>query len=244
MMLQPELIASIELLYQTFAAYPLPKYTDPCLHCHAIEDEAKLHSMPLRDLGVNELRDYIADALLVWGSVAEFKHFLPRIFELYVTVPDPASELIDPEMILSKFRYGQWRTWPVHEQVAVETLLHALWAEILNDPDQADCFTDLESWLCAIAQAEDDLTPYLNQWVSDERPSASFALSSMLLASAVVRSGSTGRNAFWKDRDEQYAQVQRWVKTPAVLQKLQRARISSEGSPSENELEAAVQILM
>ena len=244
MELQAELRASIESLYETFSAYPLPRFTDPCLHCHTVEDEAKLHSMPLRDLGVAELRDYIADALLVWGGVTDFKHFLPRIYELYVTVPDPAMELLDPEMILSKFRYGQWRTWPLPEQLAVEAFLHALWGEILGTPPPADCFTDVESWLCAIAQAEDDLTPYLNQWINDQRLSASFALSSMLLSSAVARSGSTGRNAFWEDRGEQYAQVQHWIKTPAVFEKLERAHAASHGAPSESEFEAAMQILI
>jgi hypothetical protein len=243
MELHPGLKASIDCLYQTFSAYLLPDYTDPCLHCHTIEDDSKLRSKPLHDLGVEELRDYIADALLVWGSVSDFKHFLPRIFELYVTVPDPASELIDPEMILSKFRYGQWRTWPHPEQLAIESFLQALWAQILNDPPQAGCFTDVESWLCAIAQAEDDLTPYLNQWIHNQNPSASFALSSMLLSSAVVRPGSTGRNAFWEDRDKQYVQVQDWIKTPDVLRKLEAARTTAPDSSSESEFEAAIQIL-
>ena len=244
MELSADLRTSIEGLYQTFSVYPLPRYHNPCLHCHTVEQEAKLHSLPLRDLGAAELRDYMADALLVWGGVTDFKYFLPRMYELYLTVPDPETPMGPPETMLNKFRYAQWRTWPAKEQSAVEIFLHALWAQVLTDPPRPGWGTDcVENWLCAIAQAEDDLTPYLSQWIDDERPSASFALSSMLLSSAVVRPGTRGRNGFWDGRDEQYAQVQCWIKTPAVLQKLQRARETSIGSPAESEFEAAVQIL-
>lgn len=53
-----ELADSVEGLYKAFAEYPLPAYTDPCLHCHTMDDEAKLRSKPLRELGLDELRDY------------------------------------------------------------------------------------------------------------------------------------------------------------------------------------------
>lgn len=243
MEMTPELRASVEGLYETFSMYSLPKYTDPCLHCHTVEDEAKLHSLPLRQLGVAELRDYAADALSVWGGVNDFKHFLPRIFELLVTLTDPALDLTDPEILFSKFKSGDWQSWPASEQVAVRTFLHALWAEVLNHPPEADSFTDVESWLCSIAQAEDDLSPYLTQWIEDPRSSASFALSSLLLGSGVARSNSAGRNAFWENREDQYVQVQTWTKTSEVFHKLRNARIKSDSSISASEFEAALGVI-
>jgi hypothetical protein len=59
---------AIEGLYTAFSDYPLPKFTDPCLHCHSLEDEAKLRSAPLREIDSDHLRDYAVDALLVWGE--------------------------------------------------------------------------------------------------------------------------------------------------------------------------------
>ena len=79
----PNLQSAIERLYKVFSAHPCPVYTDPCLHCHTVEDDAKLRTRPLRQLSAGELNDYVSDALLVWGGVDDFKHFLPRILELY-----------------------------------------------------------------------------------------------------------------------------------------------------------------
>jgi hypothetical protein len=229
----PDLQLAIERLYQVFLAYPCPVYTDPCLHCHTVEDEAKLRSRPLRQLSAAELDDYVNDALLVWGSVSDFKHFLPRIFELYFSVTEPRFEFLDPEILFSKLRHGQWSTWPMQEQTAIRNLLHALWEEILGDAPQSDSFTDVQSWLCSIAQAEDDLKPYLHAWIHDQRMSASFALSSMLLSGG-------GRNAFWDGRESQYAQLQHWQKSQDVVTKLEQARALAESTPAKNEFEAAL----
>jgi hypothetical protein len=230
---------AIEGLYRAFSIYPLPKYTDPCLHCHSLDDESKLHDQPLRDLDLDHLRDYAVDALLVWGDEAVFKHFLPRIFELVATLPEPSLQLIDLEILFSKFRYGNWRTWPDDEQAAVERFLHSVWHEVLGDPPTEESYSDLESWICSIGQCEDDLSSYLHEWIEDERQSASLALSWLLLTSAVARTAKNGRNAFWDGRDNQYSQLQEWVKSPAVIQKLKVAEEGCADTELANEFAAA-----
>lgn len=235
-----ELLDAVEKLYTTFAVYPLPKYTDPCLHCHSLDEEKMLRSKPLRQLGLDDLRDYANDALLVWGDILVFKYFLPRIFDLYITVADPWLEISDPEIVFSKFRHGQWRAWPRAEQDAVEFFLHAVWNDVLKNPPVGGNYVDVESWLCAIGQSEDDLTLYLEQWERDESQSACLALSAFLLSSAIVLSKRCGRNAFWKDRDIQYAQLQTWAKSPAVQEKLIRA---SKEWPELDEFRAAISIV-
>jgi len=235
-----ELADAVERLYRIFAVYPLPKYTDPCLHCHSSEEEEMLRSKPLQELAWGELKDYANDALLVWGDILVFKHFLPRIFELYMTVANPSLEISDPEIIFSKFRHGQWRTWPRAEQDAVEVFLRAVWDSVLKHPPLDESYVDIESWICAISQSEDDLTPYFRQWEKDESHPACLALSGFLLCSAIARSKRHGRNAFWTDRDTQYVQLQEWAKSTAVREKLTRA---SEKWPEIDEFEAAILIV-
>ena len=237
-----ELADSVEGLYKAFAEYPLPAYTDPCLHCHTMDDEAKLRSKPLRELGIDELRDYANDALLVWGDERVFKHFLPRIYELYVTTADAYLDLCDPEIMFSKFRHGQWRTWPQSEQAAIESFLHALWAEVLADPPEQGSFVDVESWLCSLGQSEDELSFYLSQWIDDERQPACLALSALLIGSAVVLPDKQGRNAFWDQRDAQYEQLQAWAKSSVVREKLQRARARWDDIDTQGEMETALSI--
>jgi hypothetical protein len=219
----PALRDAIERLYELFAKYPLPADTKPCPCCHTPDDEASLRAKPLRDLKAEQLDKYAGDALLVWGDVNVFKHFLPRIFELVVIIPDAAYAFPNPEIVFSKFLHGEWRTWPKEEQAAVERFLHAVWEEVLNTPPPAGISTDLESWLCSIGQCEDDLSPYLDQWMRDESLSACLELSSLLLSSAVARTGNRGRNAFWNGREAQYAQLKAWATSPAVVEKLRLA---------------------
>jgi hypothetical protein len=230
---------AIEGLYTAFSDYPLPKFTDPCLHCHSLEDEAKLRSAPLREIDSDHLRDYAVDALLVWGDVPVFKHFLPRIFELFVSTPDPAIVFADPEIMFSKFRHAAWRTWPAGEQSAVEAFLQRVWEEVLGEPTEDGRFSDVESWLCSIAQCEEDLDPYLQRWIEGERLSACLALSSFLLTSAVARTGTRGRNPFWEGCDTQYAQLQRWARTTAVADKMRLAEIRWGGTDAANEFAMA-----
>ena len=239
MRISTELQLAIDDLYTVFARYPLPKFTDPCMHCHTLEDEAKLHAKPLRELDDEDLRDYAWDGLLVWGDVDTFKHLLPRLFELYMSTPKASYKLADPEILFSKFRHGNWRTWPAEEQGTVERFLHAMWKEILGDPPAELEIDDMESWICTIAQCEDDLNPYLHDWIEDNRVSSSLALSSLLLTSAVVREESTGRNAFWDERDVQYIQLKQWVRSEAVTKKLLAAEKESDDPELVSEFAAA-----
>lgn len=102
----PRLLASIERLYEIFAAYPLPRYTNPCPCCHRAEDDAKLRSKPLRNLESGDLRDYAVDAILTWGDEEVFKHFLPRLFELSVAVSAPEQLRADREILFRKFHHA------------------------------------------------------------------------------------------------------------------------------------------
>jgi hypothetical protein len=216
---------TIDELYAVFSRYPRPRFTHPCLCCHSLEDECRVHSAPLRELDPHDLRKYAASALLTWGDEYVFKHFLPRIYELVVITPNSSPAFLDPEMIFNKLRYGAWRTWPTEEQTAVEGFLKQVWHQVLSEPSKNDMFPDIESWLCSIGQCEEDLGPYLRTWLEDDSLSACLALSSFLLSSAIVLTGTTGRSSFWQGRDAQYNQVQQWATSSAVVEKMRLAEI-------------------
>jgi hypothetical protein len=229
---------AIEGLYSAFSKYPLPDQTCPCPCCHPTDVNALLHAAPLRKLQWQHLAGYSTEALMVWGDSDCYKHFLPRIFELVVTDGERFKSP-DPERVFGILRYGEWRTWPKAEQDAIELFLLALWEAVLKDPPLDGTCPDMESWICAISQSEDDLTPYLRQWEKDESHPACLALSGFLLNSAITRSKKHGRNEFWADRDTQYVQLQNWVKSTVVREKLTRA---SEKWPEIDEFTAAISI--
>jgi len=220
----PRLLASVERLYQVFATYPLPRYTNPCPCCHQAEDDTKLRSKPLRNLESGDLQKYAMDAILTWGDEEVFKHFLPRLFELSVAVSAPEQLGTDREILFSKFRHAHWQTWPDSEQAAVRDFLHSLWEDVLRCGFTYDnYYRGTESRLCSIAQAEDDIGPYLRQWTETETLEACLTLSGLILQSAVTLKRNAGRNQFWRGRDAQYQQLKDWVRSPAVEEKLERA---------------------
>ncbi len=98
----PELAAAIDQLYVAFQAYPLPAKTYPCPCCHSVDSDRPLYSRPLRKLRPEDLEQYSRDALLVWGGVDEFRHFLPRIFE--ITVSAERFSFVDREIIFAHGR--------------------------------------------------------------------------------------------------------------------------------------------
>ena len=208
---------SIEELYRVFARYLLPKDTQPCPCCSSPYADAQLRSQPLRMLGKEELTNYAFSALLTWGDEDTFKHFLPRLFQLLFEDGIEDSSWIDPSILFAKFRHGNWHLWPEEEKEAVIAFLRAVWSVVLEDPPDLDARDSLDTWLCAIAEAEDELTPYLDQWIQCEvNAGATLALWPMMTE-------RYGPDAFWKDRPVQRDQVDRWLKSPQVLDKIIRS---------------------
>jgi hypothetical protein len=255
---------AIEGLYVTFSGYPLPEDTIPCGCCHPPGANDLLHAEPLRKLEWKHLSGYADEALLVWGDLDCFKHFLPRIFDLVLNAGEWPNTPT-PERVFQGFRYGEWRTWPQEEQAAVERMLEAIWETVRSNPPIEGGYMDVELWLCSISQCEGDLGPYLNKWMDDERLSACWALSSLILGSTIAYTGTDHnvpvwdynedhdamlakvqewfklpqRDAFWKDCDAQYTQLQEWVKSPVALQKLRQAEMNCGNSEMEREFAIA-----
>lgn len=264
----PKLIEeAIEGLYVAFSGYPLPEDTMPCDCCHPSGANCLLHAATLRELQWEHLAGYSTEALMVWGDLDCYKHFLPRIFELVLTAGEWRKSP-EPEMVFGILRYGEWRTWPREEQEAVEQMLHAVWDTVRSNPPIEGGYIDVDQWLCCISRCEDNLAPYLDRWMKDKRLSASWALSSLILGSTIAYTDADTnhdppvwegeeseakieewsrlphREAFWKYCDVQYIQLQKWVQSPAALEKLRQAETSCEHSEMEREFRTAQRCIL
>lgn len=107
-----ELKSAIERLYQTFAVYPCKPAMEGCPCCVSGADKEKIHSKPLRQLEEGDLSRYAHKAMTTWGDTEDFKHYLPRIFELLTTT----DFIVDTFITLDKLEYGQWNNWPENER--------------------------------------------------------------------------------------------------------------------------------
>jgi hypothetical protein len=211
-----QLRAAIENLYTTFEGYPLRDDTNACDCCHSPEDEKRLHRKSLRKLEIRDLRLYAADALFVWGDVTDFRHFLPRIFELAVAHED-AFEITS--IIFNKLYRGDWRSWPDAEQRSIERFFDALWARVLEEEPREFCGDEIEDWLCGFAQAVTRLSPYLDTWIALESKNALLNLA-RFIADTYFANPSHRSGGFWQGRDDLFNEVLAWVQSDIVRKKM------------------------
>ena len=80
-----ELEIAVEKLYKVFSRYSLRRHVEGCPCCVHEEDKRALESKPLQNLSAAELGRYSFKAMTTWGDKDDFRHFLPRIFELMVS---------------------------------------------------------------------------------------------------------------------------------------------------------------
>src|SRR3954469_6697600 len=117
----PNLADATRQLYTTFRRYKVEKLLGcPC--CTSDEHGMLLASRPLKNLTASDLEQYAFKAMTTWGTVSDFKHFLPRIFELAAHQDFESSS--DVEVILGKLRYGDWDRWAAEERAAVTNFLY------------------------------------------------------------------------------------------------------------------------
>ena len=127
-----ELQDTIEHAYEIFGRYARGGDIDACPCCVGRSDQDKLAGVKLRDQPGDLLSRFAFKAMTTWGGVDDFKHFLPRIFEL-MTASDRDGILgceylpgFDLCLVASKLEYAQWRTWPEAEKIAVRQFMETL----------------------------------------------------------------------------------------------------------------------
>jgi hypothetical protein len=228
---------AIEGLYAAFARYRVETLSGcPC--CTSEEHGRVLASKPVRALTPDDLLRYAFKAMSTWGTVEDFKHFLPRVFELAIA-DDPNWPPV--EIVLGKLSYGKWRQWPERERQALGAFLRALWSEMLG------CYPfaiKSDSCLCAIGQAEEEVAPYLDQWAVEEGEAAAMHLADFIDWNAGCLSNKPRRvelvNAFWRDRPRQAEQVLAWVLDAARGQQLEAAFFRAADPIVQSHLSAAI----
>ena len=205
-----ELNEAIERLYSTFGSYPLRDRIDSCPCCRGPRETRHLHTKLLRDLTAEDLGLYAFRAMTTVGDADDFRHFLPRIFELLLCAEFP----VDKEVVLSKLTYAKWTEWPTGEIEAVRAYLTELWIWARRQPPDPYPYVPAEigSWLCAIARAEQDIEPYLEAWTDDRVPAAQGNFVRFIADEREALEEADSPGAFWEDATAQWQQVKGWVK--------------------------------
>jgi hypothetical protein len=211
-----ELRDAIEKLYVTFARYPLRENTEACPCCHSEQDERRLHAKSLRKLNANDLREFVQGALHVWGGVEDFKHFLPRIFELAM---DNSAEFADTQIALGKLRYCEWWNWQESERQVIQRFFGAAWNCALTAEPTEWSGIEVEDLLCGIALADSDVAAYLTKWQSMRTEDVGLHLASFVANTDFAKANQRPSD-YWNDCPESFAAVSNWIRSEAVKTRL------------------------
>ncbi|HVP11838.1 MAG TPA: hypothetical protein VMV94_11695, partial [Phycisphaerae bacterium] len=125
-----------------------------------------------------------------WGTVNDFKHFLPRIFELMV-FKDIYGGGTDSVFVISKLIEGKWRSWPKIDQDAVMGFLFAWWRLALASHPYCDV-PEPQEVLGALIRLQFGLSDWLTVWDQAVGHSVHATLQLASFASSVW--GCIGRN--------------------------------------------------
>jgi hypothetical protein len=122
---------AIDNLYSVFR-----KYTTSNMHhcdcgCIDPDDVKRLASKQLRDLEDEDIISYHGSALYTWGDVEHYKHFLPRIFEIYNQLN--GKGMVGLFEITYKLDYAKWATWDENEVKAIRDFIMMDWMEFVNE---------------------------------------------------------------------------------------------------------------
>lgn len=119
------------LLYKVFSKYTIAGNLRErsCKCCVTDEEIKELLSVPLQQLTEDELGHFTRSALTTFGSIEDYKHFLPRILEL---LADTRGLILFDFLTFEKLNYSNWRKWEQQEVGAVEDYFIALWRVFIN----------------------------------------------------------------------------------------------------------------
>lgn len=111
----------VERIYTVFSAYRFkPDFVSRCspITPPSIDELAAL-SKSVRELSEKDLGRLPGKVLTTWGDIEDFKHFLPRIIETSILLPDGLFE----ENFFFKIAYSGFNDWPNEErEVIVEAV--------------------------------------------------------------------------------------------------------------------------
>lgn len=215
--------AALEDLAEVLAVYPFRAGMPACTHCVTDHDVRMLAGAPATIPG-DVLARYVAKCLTTWGTVDDFKRLLPEILRRTVegrlAVPEP--------LIGARLRRGGWLSWPAAETPAIHRTLHAAWLTVLDAPPGAG--VPVVNRLGLIMSAEHDIDAYLDLWEDRlEAPGDPTArLHAVLQLADLLGPFADGRwrrltRAFPLARRGVVGQLDRWLRQPAVVQRVAHA---------------------
>jgi len=211
-LLRANLDAAIERAYLVFARYesvpPLPVHC--CQYCIKPEDQEILFCRPLRDLTWAELEYYGFKAVTSFGTIDDFRHFLPRILELFMM---EAPCRYNEETASGKLQHARWTSWPSDEVKAVNGFFESWWKwRLETNFHERD---NLEHLVSILGTVFDDLSPFLSYWDAQwpvSRPAAKHL--AQFVDDTLIVFDPENLGCIWGKNENHLRTIKKWLFDP------------------------------
>ena len=191
----------------------------------------------LHELDEDDLSRFTGKAMTTWGEVEDYKHFLPRIFELTAIYKTPYEIWI----AFDKLEYGDWNNWDPQEQEAICEYMIALFENLLNDESEA-AGRNFEDYFTAIFNFYPDFNSLLKLWdVFDTK--ASFKHLSTFIVEQANSIFEKGKVSGFLDSDKNLTELKGWLLRKELKKKIEQAYFKYEQEEFAENLSWAEQIL-
>lgn len=185
---------AIERSYAAFAAMPRPEKLEASPVHDADDILRTLTSAPLRDLTDQQLALYSHSVITTIGDDRDFRHFLPRIFELSV---GPAWTGAEPAVIASRLNMASWRDWPEEQRSAILQFFRSAFATAIDrHPNYDNIAVD---WFSGLTILGDSPSLIFERWRSTRSINAALNLAAFIIDEAKhIRRHHEVRAPFWE----------------------------------------------
>ena len=227
----PELRSAVEKLYEVFAKYPL-KNLEGCPCCVEQEELLYLSTTPLRLLEGKVIFNYGFEAMTTIGDELDFKHFLPRLFELL----GRETRLWEPSQLAGKLTCARWEKWTQQEVEAIEDFWTAYWQSKLLVRSGYPEIEDVFKSLLAFSPNPDR---FLALCLEAEGKNALLNVTELIITIG-NRTGIYGKRFISEEAD---AYIKKWLHKPDLKEKMEKAFFRFEKDESSATFATAYDIL-
>jgi hypothetical protein len=208
---------NISSLYKIFEKYPsnIKMNGSPLYGEKLIEWNKELLSKPLNELTETDLSRFTGKVITTWGDIDDFKHFLPRIFELTAELKTPYEVWIT----FDKLTLAEWTSWDIAEQQVVQEFMLALWENLLNDGSvKAEC--EFQNYFSALANFYPKFIDLITIWSNLNSKSSIKHLSNLLINEQHSLFDRNKISGFYS-KMENAEELKSWLLSDTILNLLQ-----------------------
>jgi hypothetical protein len=228
---------NIENLYKVFEKYGATNMTGSPLYDDLTNWNKEIFSKPLRELDEDNLSRFTGKAITSWGDTNDYKHFLPRIFELTAELKTPYEIWI----AFDRLSLAEWQNWDEQEQNVIKEYMIALWENILNDNSEK-AELEFQDYFSAIAHFYSNFTVILEIWSTSESKAGIKHLANLVVnekTSIFERKKITG----FYDKTENVDELINWILSDKIYDKIQRKFFEFETENFAEKISWAEQII-